>query len=553
MPNKFNPLVSIIIPVFNGANYMREAIDSAINQTYKNIEIIVVNDGSTDETEKIAKSYGDKIRYIKKENGGVASALNLAIKNSKGEYISWLSHDDVYSQIKIEKQIEVLKKKKNKNTIIYSDFCEIDSEGRLIRYINLSKKTSDFMRVFLAVESATYLQGCSLLIPKKLFYKYGFFDLNRICTQDYFQWFKFAKHVDFVKTNYKLVKTRIHDQQESATKLNKKIKESDFLRTEFIKNLTVTEFINYVNGNPKHYWSLYFEYKKSGYKLIPLMLLEKIYKSFGSKKLIPKKIHYIWFGKNEFSDLNKICIESWKKYAPDYEIIKWDESNCNINENKYVKEAYINKKWAFVSDYFRFKILKENGGFYADTDIEFNRNIDELRFNQFFIGFERKTNVNPGFFGAMPNSPIINQILNTYKNEGFIKNKKLNTKKTSPIRVTNLLHKQFKLELSGKEQFLKQSIRVYPMNVLTIDVNDGENIVKHHFTNSWQSINPSIPYPFILTKMFFKDLIFGNNISSSTEKKFLDNIYIMPLVGHLIVRIYLKIKKIFMFIFKKYE
>ena len=88
MSDVFNPLVSIIIPVYNGSNYVKEAIDSALAQTYKNIEVIVVNDGSTDNTEKIVKSYGDKIRYFYKENGGVASALNLAIENSKGEYIS---------------------------------------------------------------------------------------------------------------------------------------------------------------------------------------------------------------------------------------------------------------------------------------------------------------------------------------------------------------------------------------------------------------------------------------------------------------------------------
>ena len=80
-----NPLVSIIIPVYNGSNFMREAIDSALAQTYPNIEILVVNDGSTDNTREIALSYGDKIRYFEKENGGVATALNLAIREMKGE------------------------------------------------------------------------------------------------------------------------------------------------------------------------------------------------------------------------------------------------------------------------------------------------------------------------------------------------------------------------------------------------------------------------------------------------------------------------------------
>ena len=79
------PKVSIVIPVFNGENYLHEAIDSALAQTYKNCEIIVVNDGSTDNTEAIAKSYGNKIRYFRKENGGGSSALNLGIDNMEGE------------------------------------------------------------------------------------------------------------------------------------------------------------------------------------------------------------------------------------------------------------------------------------------------------------------------------------------------------------------------------------------------------------------------------------------------------------------------------------
>ena len=116
--NIFNPLVSIVIPVYNGANYVSEAIESALKQTYKNIEVIVVNDGSTDNTEKIVKKYGDKIRYFYKENGGVASALNLGIKNMKGEYFSWLSHDNIYYSNKIEIQIEALRTLIDRETII---------------------------------------------------------------------------------------------------------------------------------------------------------------------------------------------------------------------------------------------------------------------------------------------------------------------------------------------------------------------------------------------------------------------------------------------------
>ena len=94
--------VTIMIPVYNGSNYLKEAIESALAQTYKNKEVVVVNDGSTDDgkTAAIAKSFGNKIKYYEKENGGVSTALNLGIKKATGDYICWLSHDDLYYQNK---------------------------------------------------------------------------------------------------------------------------------------------------------------------------------------------------------------------------------------------------------------------------------------------------------------------------------------------------------------------------------------------------------------------------------------------------------------------
>ena len=104
------PKVSIVIPVYNGSNYLANAIDCALSQTYQNTEIIVVNDGSTDggATEQVAMSYGDRIRYFSKPNGGVSSALNYGIANMTGEYFSWLSHDDAYSPDKVKCSVDLL-------------------------------------------------------------------------------------------------------------------------------------------------------------------------------------------------------------------------------------------------------------------------------------------------------------------------------------------------------------------------------------------------------------------------------------------------------------
>ena len=140
--NSLNPKISIIIPVYNGSNYMKEAIDSAINQTYKNYEIIVVNDGSNDngETEKIALEYGNKIKYYHKKNGGVSSALNYGIEKMTGEYFSWLSHDDVYTNDKIQNQINALNKYSFQNKyIVCCKTKQIDKNSKELKEIKNKK------------------------------------------------------------------------------------------------------------------------------------------------------------------------------------------------------------------------------------------------------------------------------------------------------------------------------------------------------------------------------------------------------------------------------
>ena len=95
--------------------------------------------------------------------------------------------------------------------------------------------------------------------------------------------------------------------------------------------------------------------------------------------MIPKKIHYCWFGGNPLPTIAKKCMESWQKFCPDYEVICWDEINCDININQFVRQAYDAKKWAFVSDYFRLKIVEEHGGIYLDIDVELLKPLDASR------------------------------------------------------------------------------------------------------------------------------------------------------------------------------
>lgn len=220
----FAPLVSIVIPVYNGSNYMREAIDSALAQTYKNIEIIVVNDGSTDngETERIAKEYGDKIRYICKENGGVSTALNTGIQNMQGEYFSWLSHDDVYMSDKIEKQVNALSELEDKTTLVYCDYVHIDKDSKLIGSMPETAfkkpKLLSWKHMLLDLFKSGSVNGCALLINKAVFDEVGMFDESLRFCQDGFMWYKiFMAKYALLSIPDVCVKGRIHGKQLTQT------------------------------------------------------------------------------------------------------------------------------------------------------------------------------------------------------------------------------------------------------------------------------------------------------------------------------------------------
>ena len=131
--------------------------------------------------------------------------------------------------------------------------------------------------------------------------------------------------------------------------------------------------------------------------------------------MIPKKIHYCWFGRNPKPKLAEKCIASWKKYCSDYEIIEWNEDNFNVFQNPYTTYLYDQQKYAFLSDYARLKIIYENGGIYLDTDVEAIRSFDDLIENSAYFGFETAAFVNTGLgFGAEMQHPIIYELLAEY-------------------------------------------------------------------------------------------------------------------------------------------
>lgn len=131
--------------------------------------------------------------------------------------------------------------------------------------------------------------------------------------------------------------------------------------------------------------------------------------------MIPKKIHYCWFGRNPKSKMVCKCIESWRKYCPDYEIIEWNEDNFNVNMNGYTRMCYEQKKYAFLSDYVRLVVVAKYGGFYFDTDVEIIRSVDHLRVHDAFFCFETSEYVASGLgFGSLPNGTAIMNMVAEY-------------------------------------------------------------------------------------------------------------------------------------------
>jgi len=199
--------VSIIIPFYN-CPYVDQAIESALQQTYPNIEIILVNDGSTQFTDKIKKYFG-KIKYIEKENGGTATALNLGIKNATGNYFSWLSSDDIYHPEKITKQLHFMLE--HQAAAVYSPVIFIDSQSKPIsEAIGVSySDRSLFLKHFL---KGCFINGCSVLLNMDAFSKFGLFDENFLYAHDYDLWVRIAQHYDFQYLNDPLVFYRVHEE-----------------------------------------------------------------------------------------------------------------------------------------------------------------------------------------------------------------------------------------------------------------------------------------------------------------------------------------------------
>ena len=215
--------------------------------------------------------------------------------------------------------------------------------------------------------------------------------------------------------------------------------------------------------------------------------------------MIPKTIHYCWFGRGPLPELAQKCIASWKKFLPGYEIKEWNEDNFDVNITPYTAEAYAQKKYAFVSDYARFWILYKYGGIYFDTDVEVIRPIDDIIAKGNFIGFETNPDIktddigsiNPGLgLGAIPGIGLIKKVLEYYSGMHFVYETNIRNQITVVHIVTRIFRENGLKNVPGVQEvngwYIYPSDYFCPINVMTgrIHVRKDTRTI-HHYAGTW--------------------------------------------------------------------
>lgn len=513
--------VTVIVPVFNVEKYLRKCLDSLVIQTLKTIEVIVVNDGSTDGSQAIideyVKKYPEIIKAFTKKNGGLGDARNYGINKARGKYIGFVDSDDWVDPKMFKAMFEMTKEG---NDIVVCDMVAVQDGWEKGQVSKGFRGTYPTKEEFI-INSTDPAVACNKLFDKKFFKLINFSS----------QWYEdvgttpvllsYANKIGYLEIPLYYYRQRqnsitrsegpktlgvIKSWQRILENINLQYKsEAVFAVCKSIaafiqfKPAFADDFLLFAKKNEELIKkNHYYEEAVKNNTLIDIL----------NKELIPKKVHYFWFGGGEKSELVNKCIKSWRKYAQGYEIIEWNESNCDIEENEYVKEAYKARKWAFVADYFRIKVLYEHGGIYVDTDTELTNNIDSLRIHNAFFAFETRDAVHAGILGAVPNNTLIKKWLDTYKNNKFkTKDGQYNTANTIVKRLTKLLKEDYNIVMNGSSQLLEGNIMIYSPNILTIDTYDGRNIAVHHYDASWWDVKDEISYKHIVLRDYFGDNI----------------------------------------------
>lgn len=207
--------------------------------------------------------------------------------------------------------------------------------------------------------------------------------------------------------------------------------------------------------------------------------------------MIPKTIHYCWFGENPLPALAIKCIESWEKHLPDYEIIEWNESNFDLDKFPFAKEALEHKKYAFITDVCRLYVLKEHGGIYMDTDVEVLKPLDIFLEKAAFSGFENDDFVPTGIMASEKDGTWVTELLRYYDKHSFVKEDGSLDMQSNTFIITQIM-KEKGFIMNNTFQEIKGYVSFYPNDYFcpksyktgSIDLTENSYCI-HHFAKSW--------------------------------------------------------------------
>lgn len=208
--------------------------------------------------------------------------------------------------------------------------------------------------------------------------------------------------------------------------------------------------------------------------------------------MIPKRIHYCWFGRKPYPPLVERCMKSWIAFCPDYEVFRWDDQNVPLADNEYVRQAYAGERWAFVSDYVRLRALAAYGGLYLDTDVELVRPVDRFLNQEGFMGFESAKAVATCVIGAEAGHPFITRLAEAYSDRAFLRVNGTADETTNVAWTTREMVRSG-LKLDGTRQQV-DGMTIYPADYFSPkDLRTGrlsvtaQTVAIHHLQASWMS------------------------------------------------------------------
>jgi mannosyltransferase OCH1-like enzyme len=213
--------------------------------------------------------------------------------------------------------------------------------------------------------------------------------------------------------------------------------------------------------------------------------------------VIPKIIHYCWLSGDPYPELISKCIQSWKVYLPDYQFVLWDREKADAIDSKWLKEAIESKKYAFAADFIRIYALLKNGGIYLDADVEAVASLEPFLKHDFFIGFEYNNDLEPAIFGAIPEHPLLADLLSYYTDRPFIKEDGSQDIRPLPTIFNEIVSQRYHYKPNGKFQFVEdENSAIYPCDYFSPKNYYFKNIKRtsktvaiHHFDSSWVKKN----------------------------------------------------------------